>query len=108
MSNPAFDAILEEMRTLHDAKQSDYGRVGDPYANLRASEDFGVPAWVGALLRGNDKMRRLQAAAQGSTLRNEGVEDSLIDLAVYAIHALTLYREMAEGVRPTTKSLRAS
>jgi hypothetical protein len=35
----------------------------------------------------------LQSAAKGSKLVNEGVEDSLIDLASYAIIALALYRE---------------
>lgn len=88
-----FHRLLEEMGAMHDRKQADYGRADDPFANVRASEDFGVPAWVGAMVRANDKMRRLQAAATGSELKNEGVEDSLIDLAVYSIIALILYRE---------------
>lgn len=88
-----FEEVLAEMKELHDRKRSDYGRKEDPFANVRASEDFGVEGWVGALIRANDKMRRLQSAAKGSTLRNEGVEDSLIDMAVYSVIALTIYRE---------------
>ena len=88
-----FEQVLAEMKELHDRKRSDYGRKEDPFANVRASEDFGVEGWVGAMIRANDKMRRLQAAARGSTLRNEGVEDSLIDMAIYSVIALTMYRE---------------
>jgi len=88
-----FEQVLAEMKELHDRKRSDYGRKEDPFANVRASEDFGVEGWVGALIRANDKMRRLQSAAKGSTLRNEGIEDSLIDMAVYSVIALTIYRE---------------
>lgn len=88
-----FEQVLAEMKELHDRKRSDYGRKEDPFANVRASEDFGVEGWVGAMIRANDKMRRLQAAAKGSTLRNEGIEDSLIDMAIYSAIALTMYRE---------------
>ena len=89
----AFHDVLTEMGLLHNQKQADYGRENDPFANIRASEDFGVQAWVGCLTRANDKMRRLQKAAQGGTLTNESVEDSLLDLAVYAAIGLVLYRE---------------
>ena len=89
-----FEQVLEEMRQLQASKRKDYGSDTDPLANIRAGAQFaGVPDWVGALMRANDKMFRLSAAAKGSGLANEGVEDSLLDLAVYAVHALTLYRE---------------
>jgi hypothetical protein len=78
---------------MHDKKQTDYGRTGDPFSNVRASEAFGIPGWIGALTRANDKMRRLQKFAAEGNLANESVEDSLIDLAVYAIIGLILYRE---------------
>lgn len=89
----SFTAILDEIEELHDKKQQDYGRVSDPYANVRASEDFGIPGWVGTIVRANDKMRRLQKFSQDQTLINESVEDSLLDLATYAIIALDLYRQ---------------
>ncbi len=83
---------------MHDLKQKDYGRPDDPFANVRGSEDFGIEPWVGAVLRGNDKMRRLQIAAKGGSLSNEGIEDSLLDLAVYSTIGLVLYREMVRGM----------
>lgn len=92
-SSQVFHDLCDEMKAMHDKKQSDYGRANDPFANVRASEDFGMQGWVGAMVRANDKMRRIQKAAQGGTLSNEGVEDSLMDLAVYSIIALVLYRE---------------
>ena len=93
LQHDGFTAILQEIKAMHDKKSQDYGRPADPYANVRASQDFGIPAWVGTLVRANDKMRRLQSAAQGSTMANESIEDSLLDLAVYAIIALDLYRK---------------
>jgi len=88
-----FHEILDELGELHDRKQQDYGVENDPFANVRSSEAFGIPGWVGAALRGNDKMKRIQAFALKGALANESLEDSLRDLAVYAIIALVLLEE---------------
>lgn len=91
-----FATILRELQAMHDRKQADYGSDEDPFANIRASREFGLKPWVGAMLRANDKVKRLQSAARGSELKNEGIEDSLIDIAVYTIIALSLFREEQE------------
>ena len=88
-----FHEILKELADLHDKKQADYGRGDDPFANVRASLEWGVPGWVGVLIRGNDKIRRLQALLINGKLENESAEDSLRDLAVYAIIALVLFEQ---------------
>ena len=88
-----FDQVLKEMGELHHKKQSDYGRTHDPYANVRASEDFGIAGWIGCAIRMNDKMRRIQKFASTGELANESIEDAFLDLAVYAIIGLCLYRE---------------
>ena len=88
-----FHEILRELGDLHDSKGADYGRDGDSFANIRASEEWGIPAWVGAMVRATDKVRRLQRFAQRGSLMNEGAEDSLRDIAVYAIIALVLLEE---------------
>jgi hypothetical protein len=85
--------ILEELRALHIRKAADYGADADAYANVRASAAFGVPAWVGVAIRMNDKMIRLQSFARKGELENESAEDSLLDIAVYAVIALMLMRE---------------
>ena len=92
-----FKKILAEIQAMHDKKQADYGSTADPFANVRASEDFGIPGWIGCLTRGNDKLKRLQKAAKGGSLINESIEDSLLDLAVYTVIALVLYRETQGG-----------
>lgn len=85
--------LLDEMRELHCRKSADYGRGSDPFANCRASADFGMPAWVGVMVRAGDKMHRIKSFIANGNLANESVEDSLMDLAAYALIALTLRRE---------------
>lgn len=48
-------------------------------------------------MRANDKIVRLQSAARGSTLKNEGIEDSLLDIATYSIIAVCLFRRGING-----------
>ena len=88
-----FHQILKELGDLHDLKQQDYGRGNDPFANVRASSDWGVSVWIGCMIRATDKVKRLQSFALKGSLANEGVEDSLRDLAVYSIIGLILYEE---------------
>ncbi len=88
-----FRDCLKEVADLHAKKGADYGTNTDPFANVRASEEFNIPAWQGAVLRANDKMSRLKTYCVKGTLANEGVEDSLLDLATYALIGLVLFRE---------------
>jgi len=92
-SSRRFYAVLAEAAKLHDKKQRDYGSDVDPFANVKASEDFGIPGWLGCIVRGNDKVRRIMAFATRGELANESIEDALIDLLVYSGIALVLYRE---------------
>lgn len=91
-----FHQILTELGELHDRKQQDYGRDSDPFANVRGSEDWGMPAWVGAMVRATDKVRRLQTYARKGELANESVEDAFMDLAVYAVIAMVLWEQDQE------------
>jgi hypothetical protein len=91
--DPRFHALLKKIGDLHDKKQQDYGAPGDPFANVRSSAEAGVKPWVGALIRLNDKVHRLQQFAKKGTLANESAEDSFMDIAVYALIGLVLYQE---------------
>lgn len=91
-----FHELVSEIADLHDLKQADYGADSDPFANVRASEDFGVPGWVGAAVRLNDKVRRLQSFSRKGSLANESVVDSFLDIAVYALIGLVLYEQETE------------
>ena len=101
-SSQRFHDTLIEMGEMHDKKQADYGRpatstdAGDPFANVRSAENFGLAPWVGAAIRIGDKQRRLEAAARGQNLENESIEDTFLDMAVYCIIGLTLLREARE------------
>lgn len=91
--DPRFWKILMEMWQMHCEKGNDYGSDSDYLENLRAVERFGIDAWLGCLIRMNDKMVRLQNLAKGKELKNESAQDSLRDIAAYAILALILMDE---------------
>lgn len=88
-----FHQLLIQAGELHDRKQADYGKDNDPFANVRSSSDWGIPDWVGAMVRLNDKVKRLQALAQKGDLANESALDSFMDIAVYALIAYVLYEQ---------------
>lgn len=91
-----FHELLQELGALHDTKQADYGLNDDPFFNVRASEEWGVPAWVGAMIRLSDKVQRLKALVRNGNLRNEPAADSFRDIAVYSLIAEVLYEEAQE------------
>ena len=90
--SPEFEAVINEVLDMHRRKGADYGTKDDFFANVSASANWGINPWVGAMVRVSDKVARLQSAAKGSTLQNEGIEDSLLDIATYAIIAVCLFR----------------
>lgn len=90
--SPEFEAVVKEVLEMHRRKGADYGTDEDFFANVSASANWGIEPWVGAMMRVSDKVARLQSAAKGSTLKNEGIEDSLLDIATYSIIAVCLFR----------------
>lgn len=90
-----FREIMERVITLHDKKQKDYGKDEDPYYNMRSSERYGIPAWVSAMIRSEDKSHRIQKAyLDGSmSLVNESIEDSFEDKLAYDAMAYVLFQE---------------
>lgn len=92
-SSERFHELLKEMGDLHDKKQADYGQDDDPFANVRASESFGIAGWVGCMVRAADKVKRLQTLAIKGELANEAAVDAFMDLAVYAVIGRILFEE---------------
>ena len=89
-----FHDLLDVVGKLHDAKQADYGMEDDPFYNVRrGAEEWGVRPWVGAMMRLNDKVKRLQAYARKGSLANEPPSESFLDIAVYALIAHILQEE---------------
>jgi hypothetical protein len=104
--NPAFVALIEEIKALHESKNHDYAEDADPLSNLRRSERMGVPALKGVLVRLTDKWSRIEQLVGGKTPKNESLRDSLIDNAVYSLLAVLLLDETspADGIRVCRES----
>jgi hypothetical protein len=99
-----FEDITNQMVALHNKKGADYGSGTDPYANVRASQEFGIAPWIGALVRLNDKITRLKSFIRNGNLQNESVEDSIRDIQVYSVIMQILYEEGDRGVYLTDKT----
>jgi len=93
MKNPSdVDTILNELRSIMMKKQADYGPLnialapGGPMNGLR--------------VRMYDKLARLNNLADKAATPNfESIEDTLIDLANYAIIGLLVQRGQWEGTK---------
>jgi len=79
----------ERCREVMKRKNRDYAGEsgGDPFANFRTAEAFGVDPAKGILIRMLDKMRRVQSFVERGDLnvKGEPVEDACDDLVNYAI-----------------------
>ncbi len=83
--NQRFLDHLDRMRAIHDAKSHDYAQDGNPYSNFElAAEVAGVSTdTVFATLIGV-KLARLRELLAGKEPKHESIDDSLLDLSVYA------------------------
>lgn len=93
MRNPRFHALIEEIKKLHDDKNSDYAHDADPLSNFKRSQAFGVEPWRGVLVRMSDKYSRIEQLAGGKRPKNESLRDTLIDMSVYALLCVLLLDE---------------
>ena len=88
--------ILDNMQAVYEAKDNDYSATGLPMGNLRKCEDAGIDAWRGCLVRIGDKMSRLENFLKEKEylVISEKAEDTVIDLANYAILMSCLIEEI--------------
>jgi len=91
--DPEFYKLLEEIAQLHSDKNHDYAGE-DPLSNFMLSEQFGIPAWKGCLVRMSDKISRLWTFARKNELlvKDESIIDTAKDLAVYSLLLIVLYK----------------
>jgi hypothetical protein len=95
-TSQAFYDLCDGLKRMHAGKSRDYGCPSgtDPLKNIRNGAKFvGIPAWKAAMVRLSDKVTRLATFNATGSLHNEGVVDTLEDLASYSLLALLLYRE---------------
>jgi hypothetical protein len=103
--NREFDDALDELKMLHDAKNSDYSTLENPYKNLQATERIGVEAWRGIVIRLMDKFSRLEEyCVKGElAIKSEGIEDTFKYIAVYSTLAMILFRKDQEKQQELTE-----
>lgn len=97
--HPEFYKLLDQMAELHSRKNHDYAGKSDPLKNLRSSKRIGIDPFVAVIIRLQDKWSRLEEFLNAKTLlvKNESVEDTLMDNAVYSLLAIILLREQKEN-----------
>ena len=78
---------------------SDYSKASDSLSNFKLVEEFGLPVWVGVLVRISDKYSRIvqltNKALNGkeAEVKEESIKDTLVDLANYSVIAVILFEE---------------
>lgn len=93
-----FVAVLDEIRDLHLRKTQDYGESDDAFANIRfGAQVVGIDPWQACLIRICDKVQRLKAFCHNGRVEFDGLEDTLKDLASYAVIAEVERRRGARG-----------
>jgi len=77
-----FEEITQQMTEVYKRKNQDYGNSFD-----KTLDEFGL---VAGLIRINDKVSRLKSIYKSSEVRvkDERIEDTLLDLANYAVMSL--------------------
>lgn len=88
--------IAHTMSDLHRRKNAGYaGLSSDPWANFREATAFGISAYMGVLVRLSDKYQRYTNLNTNPALDmvQESINDTLIDIASYALIAICLYNE---------------
>lgn len=97
-------ATCEHMIRVTEQKNSDYtGSNDDPFANFKLVEIFGVSTVSrGFFTRMTDKLARVASFIKQGTLqvKDETVEDTLIDLANYCILFAGYLRSIRTAPRP--------
>ena len=82
-----FDGICRDLMALHARKNKDYGNAAH-----ESYKEFGLISYV---IRLNDKMKRLKSLTKPGaeiSVKGESIEDTLMDLAAYAIMAIESLR----------------
>lgn len=82
------DAILNEIKQLYNRKNADYGNSFD-----KTLDEFGL---VASATRMSDKFNRFKSLIRcnsSTRVEDEKIEDTLIDLASYAIMTIKWMRQ---------------
>ena len=92
LQKETMDKVLE----ITKRKNQDYASSGDPFANIKAIESFGIKAEVGLITRMTDKLSRLSNLLnneQKTSVQDESLEDTFMDLIGYSLLGIGLLRD---------------
>jgi nitrogen regulatory protein PII-like uncharacterized protein len=93
------------MKDLYTKKNAGYaGDSPDPWANFRECESFGINIENGIITRMSDKWSRIRSLWKNPDNEKVGetVEDTLKDLAAYALILVCILRE-TESINPACR-----
>jgi hypothetical protein len=99
----AFVESTHEMVNIARKKNNDYTASDDPFDNFNAVEVLGVcKAETGILVRMTDKYKRLISLLNGKEqlVLDESIDDTLLDLANYAVILRLLRRNKQMLLQP--------
>jgi len=83
--NPRFDAYLEHMHEIHEGKNADYSDDSNPYSNFEGTAELtGLTTEQVFHVQLGNKMERLRQLMSGKEPNHESLDDTILDLAVYA------------------------
>lgn len=84
--NLRFEQLLNDMRELHSRKNHDYAKDSNPYSNFEEAADVAGCSvdTVFRVMIGIKLARLKELLASGKTAQNESVQDSRMDLTMYA------------------------
>jgi hypothetical protein len=99
-----FNELIAEIQQLHEAKNADYSNDKDALLCFQTSEQIGISAWKGCLVRMGDKYNRAcQLAKKEANVKEETIIDTLKDLAVYSLLCIELYEQSLNRNKETEK-----
>ena len=94
-----FEAVLVDIVRTNRRKRQDYAEDGSPFSNFDYTADAlgleGFSAVESAVFNINQKIARLRSLRKNGRINdpaNEAVEDTYLDLAVYAVIAYAIHR----------------
>ena len=93
-----FKSITSQILNTYIKKNHDYGNSFD-----KSMDEFGIAS---AIIRMNDKLERLKTLSKKeSMVKDESVQDTLLDLANYAIMTVMYLEKIIQNKRRTNKQL---
>ena len=93
-TNPEFDKLLRKMGEIHDKKRADY-TDSNPLGNFYEALRIGITPLQGIMVRIGDKYSRICNIIKNKgkhEVKDETLEDTLLDLANYCLLAILIYK----------------